>query len=373
MMKMKQLITALACFLMTTNLGLAQEISYEKDLHDFGVVKESEGKVAHQFVFTNTGDEALKIERVNASCGCTTPNWTKDPIKPGEQGYIIANFDPKGQREGYFQKHIYVYTNTSPSMNPITIEGRIKKSTTNKNEFPKSSGNVRMSTYNVFFDTVNASVVDSATFEIYNSHDRPIRINQIESKNFVYAGRLPKVLTGNGTTEFKVYFSAPISLNKEEKYGMVYDEIKMITDDPKQPEKTMNVAAFIKPDIQKEEGQSMANAPNIQFEGKAHDFGEVKEGDKLTTRFKFKNTGQQKLEILDISSFCGCTVSSPENTMVEPGDSSTIKVTYDTRKRSGNQINDITVFTNDPNQTVVNLTVRAIVEEQGKIKAPQAK
>lgn len=62
----------------------AAEISFKKDVHDFGKVKNGADAI-YEFEFTNTGKEPLIISEVKKTCGCTTPTWSKEPIMPGKQ------------------------------------------------------------------------------------------------------------------------------------------------------------------------------------------------------------------------------------------------------------------------------------------------
>src|SRR5690606_2047567 len=66
------------------------------DSYDFGTVKEGE-KIEHEFRFTNTGSSPLIISNVQASCGCTTPEYSKNPIAPGDQGLVKVVFNSAGQ------------------------------------------------------------------------------------------------------------------------------------------------------------------------------------------------------------------------------------------------------------------------------------
>lgn len=63
----------------------AQSITFEEPSHDFGTIKEENGPAEFDFKFKNTGSEPLKILNVKASCGCTTPNWTREEVAPGEK------------------------------------------------------------------------------------------------------------------------------------------------------------------------------------------------------------------------------------------------------------------------------------------------
>ncbi|MCK4748653.1 MAG: DUF1573 domain-containing protein, partial [Bacteroidales bacterium] len=100
------------------------KISFEKNLHDFGKFKEADGKVTHKFEFVNTGGSDLIIQNVTASCGCTAPKWTREPIAPGNMGFVAATFNPAG-RPGPFRKYITVISNSNPGSIRLTITGEV--------------------------------------------------------------------------------------------------------------------------------------------------------------------------------------------------------------------------------------------------------
>lgn len=98
------------------------------EVYDFGEVPEGT-KVTHQFSFTNTGENPLKLTRVKASCGCTTPSFSEDPIAPGETGFIDVEFDSSG-KPGFQNKSVTVTGNFSDGVNKILrIKGQVKPAT----------------------------------------------------------------------------------------------------------------------------------------------------------------------------------------------------------------------------------------------------
>lgn len=108
----------------TTDQQVA-EISFETTEHDFGKIKEGD-KVTFDFKFTNTGEVPLLISAVKASCGCTTPEWPKGLVQPGESDKIRVEYNSKG-REGEFSKGIVVTANTYPNNMTIKISGVVFK------------------------------------------------------------------------------------------------------------------------------------------------------------------------------------------------------------------------------------------------------
>lgn len=99
------------------------EFNFEKELHDFGQLVDGE-KVSYSFKFINSGDAPLIISNAKGSCGCTVPNWSRDPIAPGESGSIDVTFNSSG-RSGKQNKAITLTANTNPSRKVINITSEV--------------------------------------------------------------------------------------------------------------------------------------------------------------------------------------------------------------------------------------------------------
>jgi len=110
----------------------SQKISFIESEHDFGEIDENGGSVSYTFEFLNEGNSPLVILSVKPSCGCTTPNWSKDPIGPGDKGFIVTQYDPKG-RPGVFRKSLAVISNSETNSEKISnstyiyIKGKVNK------------------------------------------------------------------------------------------------------------------------------------------------------------------------------------------------------------------------------------------------------
>ena len=110
----------------------SQKISFIESEHDFGEIDENGGSVSYTFEFLNEGNSPLVILSVKPSCGCTTPNWSKKPISPGNKGFIVAQYDPKG-RPGVFRKSLAVISNSETNSEKISnstyiyIKGKVNK------------------------------------------------------------------------------------------------------------------------------------------------------------------------------------------------------------------------------------------------------
>jgi hypothetical protein len=106
----------------------AGEISFEEETYDFGTLTQKtapNNKIAHEFSFTNTGKKPIKISQVTASCGCTTPKWSSEPIQPGKKGTILVEYD--ASRLGSFHKAITITSDAKTPSKIIFIKGVVEQ------------------------------------------------------------------------------------------------------------------------------------------------------------------------------------------------------------------------------------------------------
>ncbi len=131
---MKRLIYALSLLTLCVGLAMAQKdkkakkkaiISSEQTEHDFGLIKEANGSVVHTFVIKNVGTAPLVLTRVIASCGCTTPEYSPEPVPPGASRKIFVKFNPAG-RIGPFIKRIVIYSNGKDGAFILRIKGHVE-------------------------------------------------------------------------------------------------------------------------------------------------------------------------------------------------------------------------------------------------------
>lgn len=119
----KLLFTFLAVVLFAAASSAQGVLKFNKETHDFG--KLNEGPIAvYNFEVSNTGTSPVVISNALASCGCTTPEWSKDPILPGQKSTIKVGYNTSG-RTGNFTKTITVTSNAENSTVILTIKGSV--------------------------------------------------------------------------------------------------------------------------------------------------------------------------------------------------------------------------------------------------------
>jgi len=102
----------------------APVMEFEEEIFDFGTIAQGE-KVNFVYKFTNTGDADLIISSAKGSCGCTVPDWPKQPIAPGEVSEIKVVFNSDG-KSGNQHKDVSINANTQPALNKIAFKGIVE-------------------------------------------------------------------------------------------------------------------------------------------------------------------------------------------------------------------------------------------------------
>lgn len=131
---MKKLLLLLLC-LVTVGFASAQEnnpndpkfndkVIPDKRVYDFGEIMEDKGRVSHKFMLKNTTNKPIVISEVQAWCGCTTSEFTKQPIQPGKSGEVTVTYNPYG-RPGKFSKEVVVFLSDNKEYVRVWVKGNV--------------------------------------------------------------------------------------------------------------------------------------------------------------------------------------------------------------------------------------------------------
>lgn len=336
-------------------------LQFREDTHDFGTVDEDKGPVTHEFVFTNTSSRPVKILNVQASCGCTTPGWSKDPIPPGKNGFVQASYNPKG-RPGYFNKSLTVTTDLEANPLVLQIKGNVttEGSHSDGSDFKVANGSLKLkvSAFNMG--------------KVFLKDEYAVKEFPILNK-----GAKPLVFTGNGVAPAHIKLEvqpttlAPgakgivrVSYNGKIKnqYGFQSDNIELHTNDEENPVKSFSVYATIEDYFPQLSAEELQKAPQMKLTGTSFEFGRVSEGGKIEREVQFTNTGRKTLDIKAVQGNCTCVSASAAKKSVKPGESSIIKVSFDAQDRKGTQQKAVMIYTNDPRNPVQRFTFTAYID-----------
>lgn len=339
-----------------------KNVKFIETVHDFGELKEEVGQATFEFKFKNAGTTPLKLTDVKASCGCTTPDWTKDEVAPGKEGIIKATYNTTN-RPGPFTKTITVKAqpnNGQEEVHVLTIKGNvIPRPKGIQDWYPTVMGSIRGSTNHIAFGKIFNDEKKEQKIVFYNESDKAINILSFDTPAHITATSEKKTINPKDSTKIIVTYDA----NKIDDWGFLHTQIKIKTDDANTPEKVIYVSADRQENFDKLTQEQKDNGPRISFDKLTYDFGTIKAGKKIDTEYVFKNTGKSELIIRKTKASCGCTASQPEKSKLKPGESSKIKVTYDSTGKKGNENKTITVVSNDPTNPSIVLTIKGVVEE----------
>ncbi|MFA8432927.1 MAG: DUF1573 domain-containing protein [Marinifilaceae bacterium] len=336
-------------------------MKFDSKEYDFGTFKEETGKITHSFEFVNTGNQPIIINNVRSSCGCTSPDWSRKPVAPGQKGFIKATFDPRN-RPGQFNKTVTVTANTSPSVNILRIKGKvIPRVKTVKDLYPQEMAGLRLKSRHLSFTRVKNSDKKEASLKIVNTSEEPLRLTFNRVPAHLTIKTEPEVLKPNEKGEIVAVYDA----SKKHDWGFVIDYVDLKINDVSNPRHRLTVSATIEEDFNNMTEEQKAQAPKVEFKEKVFDFGQLNQGEKAEHVFVMRNSGKSDLIIRKTKASCGCTAISPLKKVIQPGEQTEIKVVFNSRGKRGRQNKMITVITNDPLASIVRLRVT------GNVKMPR--
>lgn len=363
MKKLLQLIMVFALVAFYSN-SIAQgtaKIEFESVKIDFGAFKEADGVQTKAFKFNNTGVVPLVLNNVRASCGCTTPKWTREPIAPGASGEIQVSYDPKN-RPGSFNKSVTVQSNAVNSTVVLQIEGKVEQREKTLAElYPREIGGLRAKTNHLSFAKLIQSSVETKDIELINDTDNPIEVGFRTVPGHLAVKAEPEIIPAKGSGKLIVTYDAKAANT----FGFASHRIYLSLNGSNDYKSSVGVSATIEEDFSVLTPEQLANAPVAEFAENSFDFGDMKQGDKKEHTFTITNTGKEDLLIRNVRTSCGCTAVAPSKKVIAAGETAPIKVTFDSRGKRGRQSKSITVITNDPKTptTILRISSNIITTE----------
>ncbi len=357
-----KLLNTILLILLTASLNIfAQQqganISFDKEVHDFGTLKENGGISDYRFEFTNTGNQPLILTNVKPSCGCTSGEWSREPIVPGARGFIEVKFNPKG-RPGPFNKSIAVSSNAIKPTTILHIKGNVEQGEkTIEEQYRYKMGDIRLERRNIYIPQIGPDETKTGTVNVVNVSSTAVTPEFRGVPSHIRIETIPESLQPNEKGMIKVTYDA----SKINDWGSVNNWLVFSTDG-KMYNNRLAVTANIEEDFSKLNAEELAKAPAAEFKETNFNFGNIKQGDKVEHTFTVTNYGKSDLIIRKVQASCGCTAVNPSKNVIKPGEKTDIKVIFDSKGRKGRQNKAVTVITNDPKNVKKVLWVRGEIE-----------
>ncbi len=357
-----RLATLLTILLLPLALKAVGNISWLETSHNFGTIAEKDGKVSHNFIFVNTGDEDVVIKDVRSTCGCTATKGPTRPIAPGDTASITATFNPAG-RPGEFEMFFTVLTNSRPRRTSLSITGLvIPEESTVSNQYPVTVGSMRLDTSIIPFGKLTRGDTRIATIEAFNDSNDPVKF---------YAEDVPASISltpDKGIIPPKSRYTIKVKINtdKTRKYGFNDCQFIMLAE-PEEPNSsavagitTIEATAIVYEDFEKWSKREKANAPVIKIDSDRVIFDDI-DGtchSAVVEKFSITNYGKSTLKIYDINPTDNFITVKQDKSNIKPNETLVVEISMIPHKIPENIINsNIIIYSNDPEQPKTMLRV----------------
>lgn len=359
-MKNLMLLTALLVTINASSQYSQTKVQIAPVEHDFGVFKEESGRQSFDFVVKNNGTQPLVIQNISASCGCTTPEWTKSPIAPGGTGKVTAIYDPAG-RPGAFNKTLTVYTNTTPQTTVLTIKGEVKPREKTVDElFTFPVGEVRFESVQMDFSSTKQGEKKIKTMAVINTSKSPAKIEFEGVPQHLTLKVTPETLKPGEKGKVEGTYDA----SKNTSWGYTSDMVRLKINGSAIQNVYYYISAKLVEDFSKLTPEQIAAAPVFKTASNTVDIGKMAQATQKDIEFQFKNEGKSDLMIRHVRATCGCTAvqQGTLNEGIKPGASGSIKATFNSGGYKGKVTKVIYVYTNDPKNPETTLMLTADVD-----------
>ena len=320
------------------------KIEFEKTSHDFGTISETGGPAVYDFVFKNTGDAPLILNSVRASCGCTTPSWSRQPIAPGQTGSVKVSFDPR-HRPGRFNKSITVNSNASNAVSSLSIHGTVSSKPADPYAaYRYTVGNLKITANSLNLGSINNTDVAERAIDIINTGAEPVTVTATADASFMTVTVNPATLKQGEKGKIAVKYNA----EAKKDWGFVSDKITITVTPDAQGE--ISVVANIKEDFSKVNPEE---APVASFSETSAELGVLTKNTNHKHEFYIQNNGKSDLIIHKIKTSDNTVTANPARTIIKPGKKTKVNVVLKTDEQPGKKVKIISFTLNDPKSTIV--------------------
>lgn len=328
------------------------DLQFDATEFDFGTIREEGGSVSHNFRFVNTGTAPFTVQSVTASCGCTTPEWTRTAVQPQDSGVVRVTFDPT-DRPGRFQKgvRVVIASESGNITETLDIFGLVvPRAETLENQYPYHFGALYFRAATVAFDTINKGETAERTIEIVNVSAEPVR----------FALALPDYIQCDAPTAIEADSHQQITFrylsDKSPAWGFAADDIDVLVNG--RCEGSVRAQAVLREDFSRLSRAECIAAPIASLQTHQVDFGQVKIGKKQTQTMLLSNLGQNPLAIRAIVSSGNYLAGIAQKTVVKSGKSVKISIEVDaTNLQPFSFVKTLQLITNDPTNPVQTIVV----------------
>ena len=361
MVRLRYILSVVAFFACSVAVGQqVEQLAFEERDHDFGVIQEEDGPVMYEFKFTNNGTEPVSITNVKASCGCTTPAWTREPVAPGASGFVQAKYNPRN-RPGKFNKSLTISLSQGPQQR-VYIRGEVTpRKRTPEEMYPAEFGALRMKYKSLNMGKVYVNrPVESRKFELYNQSDSLVIINPgVAKPAHIVVEFDTLVVPPKGTVEMSISYDGAARGD----FGFMNDSFQFTTNEAADSAKAITVYATLLEYFPRPSAGELATAPKLQISDTEINLDKVAMDSQTVRAITITNSGKSTLLLRKFEPNCTCLTVRNQPKELAPGQSTDIELVFNAVGRRGNQQKSVTIYSNDPSASTQRVVVKAVVEE----------
>ena len=371
---MKRTIILLSAFLLSLTGLSAQDkvyqeadvIRFDKKVHDFGDVLMAEGPVSCIFTFTNIGQMPIVIHNVISSCGCTTPEWTREPVRPGATGTIQATFS-NDQGPYPFEKTLSVYVGVGASSLDRPVVLRLRGVAHEKKKdldelFTTHIGPLGLRKTETSIGYLDQGVVKSDQMQVANLSRSELKVEAVQVSPGLRIDVAPNPIPARSMARL-TYTVNPAEMG-ETAWGRQHYTTQFRLNGKEYADK-LSVSGVIKDNFEKLSKADIDQAGVPVIDRSYFEFGEVRKGEVVNASFSIRNKGKRPLVIHHIDGQGDASsVQTQFPLTIKPGGKAEVKVKFDTGKLEykGEAIEVLSVITNAPSKPILNLFITGNVQ-----------
>ncbi len=379
-----------AAFCLTAGIASAQStfgkvVSVDKDVHDFGDIFTDQGSVSCTFTFKNISDKPILLLQAVSSCGCTTTEWTREPIQPGKTGTVSADFD-NNDGPYPFDKTVTVYVSDLKTPIVLHIRGTAHENVKPLREtYELKIGNMGIKNLEIKAGNISQRETKSGTVAIANVGRTPMKVEFKDVSEGltleVFPNPVPvrSVATLTYTIEASRqrwgknwYYATPVIDGHEYKATGKLPAADKPVDDLhfySEPNKNVGIGkgqiaiwAVTKENFAGIPQDYKNDMANPTFTKSTVDFGKLASGAKTTLTFEYTNKGKMDSEFYKLDADCS-NVKVKEMEKTAPGKKGKIVVELDTKGMpKGENIIALTLITNSALRPVISLQIAGTIQ-----------
>jgi hypothetical protein len=332
-------------------------LQFDETTFDFGIIPIASANNIAVFKYIYNGNNPLTITNVSTSCGCSTPIWSKTPIKKGEKGEVIVNYNSKNKM-GVFSEKFLVTTNISSKAYQLEIKGKVDEVLTNLYKSYSNSVElgIRVQNSNLKYGYIYENKSDTLSLKLYNS-SAEIRTLKLAGlpKYLKLVGNSKLELKAGGIDSFRIVLNAP----KAKSLGLIKGQFNILVDKTKNTtyNNTIYFTAYIKKDISQLTKEQLDNAPKIEIAPSVIKLAKVESKNEYSGMVKIKNEGKTALKIINVKSNNALLKLTVNRKSIAAGKESQLTIKYpdDYQKYNGQDI--IYITSSDPKSPVTTISI----------------